>query len=311
MGNRGYLFLKRAIKLIAAPFFPVHSMRREYVKELIKKLLGKPNRFKAVHHLCKSLWQTYLFQVLAWVPMTFFYENKKKIKRLKGSHLGERCFFIGLGPSLKIEDLERLKGEVTFALNDIFALYNQTDWRPACYFFQESITMSGDINQKVFEKKFGLLHSEMSFFPLNKHTNATRKIVPSAVFLPIVEDWVEYYLDEMKNFSTNCAKIVNAAYLSMYSVLQLAVYMGFKEVYLIGCDAKYTVSKPHCYDRSESDDRYFRNEREAQASTLGINRGFRGMRYAADTYGIKIFNATRGGYLEEFPRVDFDALDLK
>lgn len=311
MRNKGYLFLKKTIKLIAAPFFPIHSMRREFVKELIKKLLRKPNRFEGVHHLCKSLWQTYLVRALAWIPGTFPYKNKKKLKLLKDKYLGERCFFIGLGPSLRIEDLERLKGEVTFALNDVFALYEQTDWRPTYYFFQESIVRTGDINQKTFEKKFPNLNTEIAFFPLNKYTKALKRIVPSALFLPIAEDWTEYFQEEMEKFSTDCTRIVHAAYLSMYSVLQVATYMGFQEVYLIGCDAKYTVSKPHCYERSESDDRYVRNEKEAQANTCGINRGFRAMRHAADMYDIKIFNATRGGYLEEFPRVDFDTLDLK
>ena len=57
----------------------------------------------------------------------------KDISVFKDKHFGERCFVIGNGPSLRKEDLERLKNEYTFGSNDIFMSYDKVDWRASYY----------------------------------------------------------------------------------------------------------------------------------------------------------------------------------
>ena len=47
----------------------------------------------------------------------------EKIKKLKDNYIGKRCFIIGNGPSLRIEDLNCLKGEYTFAANRIYEIF--------------------------------------------------------------------------------------------------------------------------------------------------------------------------------------------
>ena len=59
------------------------------------------------------------------------------LKKYKNIHKGQRCFIIGTGPSLSVEDLEKLKGEITFGSNRIFEIYSQTDWRPTYYMNQD------------------------------------------------------------------------------------------------------------------------------------------------------------------------------
>ena len=44
-------------------------------------------------------------------------EYAQDIRQFKNKHLGEACFVIGNGPSLTIEDLERLQGCPTFSTN--------------------------------------------------------------------------------------------------------------------------------------------------------------------------------------------------
>ena len=53
----------------------------------------------------------------------------------KNKYIGRRCFLLGTGPSLTIEDLNRLheKREVCFGANKIFKIFNQTQWRPDIY----------------------------------------------------------------------------------------------------------------------------------------------------------------------------------
>ncbi len=46
-------------------------------------------------------------------------------------------------------------------------------------------------------------------------------------------------------FSDDSSKVVFAANTIVYSAIQLAVYMGFSEIYLTGCDCNYTSPKKH------------------------------------------------------------------
>src|SRR5699024_7865108 len=59
--------------------------------------------------------------------------NRARIEALRNCHKGERCFIIGNGPSLRAEDLDKLKNEITFACNRINLIFDQTDWRPTYY----------------------------------------------------------------------------------------------------------------------------------------------------------------------------------
>ena len=59
----------------------------------------------------------------------------KRIARLRNKHAGQRCFIVANGPSLRPEDLDLLQrsGEITFGMNRIYKLFDQTRWRPTYY----------------------------------------------------------------------------------------------------------------------------------------------------------------------------------
>ena len=64
-------------------------------------------------------------------------EFSQRIEKLKNINQGKRCFIIGNGPSLKIEDLNALVDEDCFACNRIYGLYDKTKWRPKYYCSQD------------------------------------------------------------------------------------------------------------------------------------------------------------------------------
>lgn len=66
----------------------------------------------------------------------------RKVKKLKDSHLGESCFIIGNGPSLTLEDLNKIKNVVSFSCNRVNILLDKTDWRPYYYTFTDSLMVS-------------------------------------------------------------------------------------------------------------------------------------------------------------------------
>ncbi|MCC8155583.1 MAG: hypothetical protein LIP01_16240 [Tannerellaceae bacterium] len=58
----------------------------------------------------------------------------KDLNVFKDTKIGKRCFIVGNGPSLAIDDLNMIAGEDSFASNGIFGLLDKTVWRPTYYF---------------------------------------------------------------------------------------------------------------------------------------------------------------------------------
>ena len=102
--------------------------------------------------------------------------------------------------------------------------------------------------------------------------------------------------------------------------LQLAYYMGFKEVYMVGFDHNYAIPKDADLSQtttiiSQADDvnhfskDYFgKGYRWHDPRVDRMEMGFSEARENFEKAGRKIYNATAGGHLEVFERVDYDKL---
>ncbi len=106
------------------------------------------------------------------------------------------------------------------------------------------------------------------------------------------------------------------------STLEVALYMGFKEVYLLGCDHHWILhshesshlhqENAHAFAQVGGNDHanapgetYF----EGQCQHLvNLWRQYRVLDAIAKTKGTQIFNATEGGILDLFPRVRLNSL---
>ncbi|MFF3022045.1 6-hydroxymethylpterin diphosphokinase MptE-like protein [Gottfriedia sp. NPDC057948] len=217
----------------------------------------------------------------------------EKLKNLKNKHLGERCFIVATGPSLKLEDLEKLRREITFSMNSICLAFEETDWRPTYY----GIQCIG--NYERFEKDIKDLDSECKFIgePISKH-----KKIPEEFYVYPMNMLNHYVLHKKYNskFSDDAFAVVYDGYSIAYSLLQIAVYMGFKEIYLLGADCNYSSDLNHHFKNYDCFDPTY--------SVAGIKmiHAYKEAKKYADSKDIKIFNATRGGMLEVFERVDLD-----
>ena len=94
-------------------------------------------------------------------------------------------------------------------------------------------------------------------------------------------------------------------------------YMGFKNIYLLGIDHRAHKEMPtvRFYDQKESvvdaltfkkDELFIREVR--WRCFVNLLDEYRMLRAFSESRGIKIYNATKGGILELFSRVDFDSL---
>lgn len=227
-----------------------------------------------------------------------------RIKHLKGSHKGERCFIIGTGPSLTVEDLNLLKNEITFATNRIYEVFDKTDWRPTYY-----------VNQD---------HTLIRTF-----TNEIKSVAATYKFVPIdykdIFEGPEYYFYVLKHkefypnpapFSSEIHKYLAQGFSVTYGAIQIALYMGFKEIYLLGIDHNYNVTRDATgkpvrakasvqnYSKAISNYMDMNNLPRIEETTIAYETA----EQISRKLGVRIFNATRGGKLEAFERVDFDKI---
>lgn len=223
----------------------------------------------------------------------------KKINDYKNRYHGNRCFIIATGPSLTLQDVSRLKNEYTFGMNSICLLFDKLGWETTFYGVQDTgVYLKLREYYKNFKKTTLLLGDGL---PL-KGANVPNHIPFTINYL----DHKHSYKRLNTKFSLDASKYVYDGYTITYSLIQIAVFMGFKEIYLLGNDCSYPKdpTKQHFADFGHID-----------PSTLTArDRILFAYQYAKDyleNTDVKIYNATRGGALEIFPRVDFDDINFK
>lgn len=233
----------------------------------------------------------------------------KSIKVYHNRYTGKRCFLIGNGPSLRKEDLTKLheNGEITFAFNRIYNIFDDTPWRPTFYISQDEKMLSGCV------EVVNQLPLPIKFIPIQLHWYHGINI-DNALFFNMSNQQTE--VADLYNFSDNVAHVVYNSNTGMYTAAQFASYMGFLEIYLIGVDHHFQISQNNkgeiVVDNTAKD--YFSDKYNPDKSQLYIPNvekstiTYIAMKQQCDYRGIKVFNATRGGKLEVFPRVDFDKL---
>lgn len=227
-------------------------------------------------------------------------EKNKKLRQYKNKFKNKKCVIVCNGPSLQISDLERLYDDkiCTFGCNLIFNIYLDTYWRPDFYVIND----------------FGIYKTYYNEISKLKNTNHNIFIKGMCEIDMVKElDEINYYYEDCRRkyyentkFSDNIADGVYSGYTVTYDMLQIASYMGFSEIYLIGADFSYTGDASqkgnHVYDSK------FNDKRKIAGRTyidLNINAMNVAKRYA-EANGIKIYNATRGGKLEVFERRNLD-----
>ncbi len=222
-----------------------------------------------------------------------------EIKKLKSKENHKRCFIVGSGPSLTIQQLETIKNEVSFGANRIYKLFNRTNWRPKYYVIQDAY----DPTPKENYKKLRVEHLFVSDYYWRENGMLNKKAICFHTFRNIRQK-------KEIMFSEDIANIIYTASTVTYTMIQIAVYLGFKEIYLIGMDHTYaneTNDKGEVVSKKNIKSHVFEDERpnEVVANISYMEEAYNTARKYCDKNGIKIYNATIGGKLEVFERVDF------
>lgn len=220
----------------------------------------------------------------------------RQMKAIKNIHENaERCFIIGNGPSLTIEDLGRLKKEITFSSNKIYKSFDKTDWRPYYYVVDDKNYVQ-DVETNVS------IPSVKTFIGLEDDKELLKKYIGSKV---TVFRKLTNILNGLPQLSRNFEDYIGAGYTVALTQFQLAVAMGVKKIYFIGTDCSYENNS------SGKTNWFYGSDNNTQVSSVDEDntfKAFRSIKEYADENGIEVYNATRGGALEVFPRRNLDDL---
>lgn len=227
-------------------------------------------------------------------------ESVRHLVQFKNLHANQRCFILGNGPSLRKTDLSKLRTEYTFGLNRIYLLFPELGF---------TTTYLVSVNDLVLEQ----CAPEMQKLELPKFiTWRARDWFPRQPMITYLD--TDFTGEEI--FCTNITGRFFEGYTVTYIALQLAFQMGFTEAILVGVDHNFvTQGVANQAVISQGDDpnhfapNYFGKDFKWQLPDLaGSERAYLLARDAYSNAGRRILDATIGGKLTTFPKVDYVSL---
>lgn len=227
-------------------------------------------------------------------------ESARRLRSYQDKHAGKRCFILGNGPSLRETDLSLLEDEITFGLNRIYLLFPELG-------FSTSYLVS--VNTLVIEQ----CREDFRELKIPKFiTWRGRRWMaddPGAIFID-----TDYTQPE--TFAEDATGRLYEGCTVTYVALQLAFYMGFQQAVLIGVDHHFTTQGPPNEevvstgaDPNHFHPGYFGKGFRWQLPDLECaERAYQLADEAYRRHGREVIDATIGGKLDVFPKVDYASL---
>jgi hypothetical protein len=246
-------------------------------------------------------------------------DMSKRLESFRAKHAGERCFIVGNGPSLNQTNLDLLKNEYSWGSNKIYLIFPKVEWRPTFYVGVDTLVIP-DIRHEI-ARLVTELPTTSFYFPVRFRESGAVSSSANVFWYNEVEPWEIAEPD--KQFATNPAAWVASVRTVTIAAMQFAAFMGFGPIYLIGCDTSYSIPQtavgtsrngrdlvstqdddPNHFDRS-----YFgKNSKWHDPRVDMMVAHYEVAKSVCDSLNVEVYNATIGGNLEVFPRVDYESL---
>ena len=194
----------------------------------------------------------------------------KDIKDFKHIHEGKRLFILASGPSLSSIDVSRLERKIVMGMNRSFLTFPQTHYH--CV-----------MDHRLFEL-------------YEKELRETRYLItlqgrPWGIPLELLGS---------EGFSWDLEKGVYSGYTISFMALQMAVYMGFKEIFFLGLDLKHEGPKTHFFGTD------FHSQKH---ETTEFPKMEKMLTHAADVLrdsDVQVFNCSPVSTLTCFPKMSYE-----
>ena len=246
--------------------------------------------------------------------INFKLSDKKSIEKYFNKYSNQECVIVGNGPSLNKLDLSKINNIKTFGVNSIFLMTKKNGFKPSFYVVEDRLVVKHNTEQiidyDVEHKFFPSLYKEKLAGSKGNYFNLDSRFYRD-----------EYNIMNSTNikFSDDFSKVAYAGQSVTYLNMQLAYYMGFKTVYLIGIDFNYILPKdvvkdgrvwiskgddPNHFDKS-----YFGKGKESNDPQL--HKTIFAYKKAEEVFSNqnkKIINLTPETKLDVFEKKDFNSI---
>lgn len=230
------------------------------------------------------------------------------ISELKNQYLGEQSFIIGNGPSTTPDILDRLAAteQFTFGVNRIAWIYPKTTWRPK--FYIGITTALWDMRHRA-EILTGVRSAEIAFCR-DSYRDDLMGMDDNVIYIHCshTED-MSYQVATNEFWSDDVSERVSIFGVMAFPTMQVAAYLGFNPIFLIGCDGDY---KPPAggIDHSHFDPEYRPFDVHPNYDYDELNRALLRAheisQVAADRLGIEIINLSPISVIKSHKFMSFD-----
>jgi len=235
----------------------------------------------------------------------------------KDKHSGQRCFILANGPSLAKQDICPLGSEITFVANNFWRHEVLEEWQPTYYVLADPLLLAGSEQTNDLLRNIGSRVPNSTFFV---RKNAVQIISEQKLLPP---EQVYYLAFAGRLMDTDLTYIDLTNYLpgprnvGILSVM-LAIYMGCSPIYLMGFDhdwlAKRGVTGHFYRDAAGQGEPAAKppsgfatwSYQDLMEHQLELWKGYDKLARLANEKGIRILNATNGGYLDVYERVNYE-----
>lgn len=236
----------------------------------------------------------------------------------QNAHQGERGFILATGTSIKDQDLMPLRHETCIALNKFYLHKDYAAIKPRYHLINASPShpmIGHELGLRWFREMEERLTGDVLFF-----NYPARRFIQEHGFF---RNRRVHYLregDSQRGFrkqEIDAARPLSPVHGAGPKTIQLALYLGFREIYLLGLDSDHLIRfasqvPTHFYEPTESvlgrsglsewDYLFWRNRQ------LVVWKDYELLKQLAEARGVRICNAAPGGHLETFERADYSAL---
>ncbi|MBK8973244.1 MAG: DUF115 domain-containing protein [Hahellaceae bacterium] len=225
-----------------------------------------------------------------------------RLIKFRDRHDGETCIILGNGPSLLKMDFTQISQVPTFGLNKVFKLFGISTFRPTylCSYIKDVVGQCATEFKQLDTLPIFLAHECLDI-------------------VPPVYDHIYYVGPHKQNlFSLDPMKEICCGFTVSYVAMQLAFYMGFRKVILVGMDHNYAgfEGKGDQWQRIEEsrpmhfDPDYFSKGQFWQTPNFKMMESyFAFARHIFEHSGRRIVDATVDGNLKVFDKIPLqDAL---
>lgn len=241
-----------------------------------------------------------LFIAFNIISELFFLLNGKLKKILKRNEIliqdNSECFILGNGPSLKEINWELLKNKDTFSVNWFYKHNN--DFETKYYVAVDNVFYSGE-GLKYLKDVMAKKKNVKYIFKYKSNLKQFDFLDKSRTFF--IYPRLLQHDDFVK---CNCKQNITACINVVLQCIQVAIFMNYKKIYLLGCEFDQYTKLKATYFYGEGR-KYCNMGNDARWSALVHFHHYALYKYATRR-GIEIINLTPNSLIDAYPRASLN-----